>query len=81
MRRPFSSEWHCRFKLMAELSEIEKKDLVPGSSIPSARNNGRSAFSERQESVLERQDTIFTDLVDRQENSFRYPSVVAPYLK
>ena len=45
----------------------------------SARNNGRSAFSDRQESVLERQDTIFTDHVDRQENSFRYPSVVAPH--
>ena len=47
----------------------------------SARNNGRSAFSDRQESVLECQDTIFTDLVDRQENPFRYPFVVAPYLK
>ena len=60
---------------------------TPGSMyltpITSARNNGRSAFSDRQESVLERQDTIFTDHVDRPENSFRYPSVVSttPYLK
>ena len=30
MRRTFSSELHCRFKLMTESSGIEKKGLVLG---------------------------------------------------
>ena len=58
-----------RIKLMELIQTVENKFEI------SARNNGWSAFSDRQESVLERQATIFTDHVDRQQNSFRYPSI------